>query len=206
MSLLAAAIIGAGSISAGGSILSGKMSSDSADEAAQQQYEIARRQLALAEAQWDRYKSAFLPIEDYLIENAQQPYSQNAGYLSNLASLEKNSANTTANLKRTMGGRYQYGSGLEQAGLLSNMLNRNTSKAQLGSTYEQNRINNLYSLANLGRGLTSDASNMYSSVGNTYGNLANMYSSQMNNAYNTAGNTIGSMLQLYLMSKGGTGT
>lgn len=144
-----------------------------------------------------RYNETFAPLENSLVREASLPANQTSGYLSQEGNINRQYANFDRNTAKTLGGRYQYGSGLEQSSQRSNELNRVRSLSDAESTANQNRLSNLMSLANLGRGLSTNATSALSSAAQGQSSLANMYAGAASNSGNSVGNTLGSLAQMY---------
>ena len=178
-----------------------------ASNAAEKQTEVQQAYLNkmgdIATQQWNRYLEKYAPLENKLIEDvsAEQPI----GLARTLATLDRGYSDVTAITRRTMGGRYPSGSGLETQALKDIELERGKSKAGATADANVNRFNQMMNVANLGRGLPTAASTGLSSVANQYGNLANMYNQAAAQGWTSMGNTASNMLQWYLMTQPGKG-
>lgn len=182
--------------------------SDAASSAADAQTLIAAKQADLAQAQWDRYLATFAPLENALVSEVQKPARESAGFLAQMGSINRNYADSGANIRSMMGGKNPYGSGASYGAQRSNELNRTKALSSAESTWNQNRLGNMMSVANLGRNLSTNAASGYSGAssgyGNaagTYGSLAQMYGSAASSAGSSLGSGLGNLYQSYLYSQ-----
>lgn len=201
---------------------------------AEEQLGLSREQLALAKAEaarseeaWGRYKSVFMPIEDELVKQIKEMPAEPPGLPRMLATVDRGYSDLEGNLRRTMGGRYQYGSGLERGAMERTELGRTRAKAgavaDLTNAWEQEKFNRMMQVAGFGRtsaplmttsggyagGMAGvgSAGNIYSNVAGSYGNQAASYANLVNqanqasaNAWASGGQTAGNLMQMYLLT------
>ncbi len=189
-----------GAASAATSLFSGISGAGAAGDMAEAQAGAANAQTALAKAQWARYLEAFAPLENQMIQEAQTPARETPGFLSMMGGINRNYADQGANIRRMMGGRYQYGGGLETSAQASNELNRTKAVAGAEADWNNQRWSRMMGIAGYGRGLPSQAMAGYGSAAGTYGNLANMYGNASQQAFGGVGQGLGNLAQLSLLS------
>jgi hypothetical protein len=168
----------------------------SANKTAGAMQDSADAQTALAQAQWNRYLTAFAPLEDKLIKQAQTPARQDPGFLRMMGGVNQRYGNASAETRRMMGGRYQYGGGLEGQAQRSLEMNRVRDIDAAEGDWEANRLNRMYQVAGLGRNLPTQAMAGYNSAGNMYGNMAQMAGQNMAGF----GGGIGNMFQMWQLA------
>ena len=216
-----------GSDEAGSAADSQQSSSKAMELIAAKQADIAQQQQDIAKAQWDRYLATFAPLENAMVSEAQASPTDarsDPGFLSTMGTINRNYANSGANIRSMMGGKNPYGSGVAYGAQRSNELNRTRDIAKTEAGYDQaldtQRWNRLSTMANLGRGLSGGASSAYgtaastlggaaSSYGNAasnYGNLATMYGNQAGGAASSLGSGLGNLYQMYALSNRQTTT
>lgn len=200
------AILVAGGLGAGASLYSGYQQSKAADKMADSQKAIADRQAALSEAEWNRYMDVFAPVENQIVHDVSMPVAEQPGFGRMMAGLDKGYADKRADLSKGVVKFGQYGSGLSDAKMAGLDLSHVRAKAGAFADANQNRFNNMMAVANLGKGLPNNAMGGYQAAGGAYGNLANMYGSSAASTWNSLGNTAGNMAQLYLLNKMVTGS
>ena len=144
--------------------------------------------------------SKFAPLENKMVTEASKPLEQQAGTKQALAQVDRNYANQAGNLKRTMGGRYQYGSGLEKGSLLNLDINRTNAKGQAWQDSATNLFNQRLQVANIGRGLPGQAVSSSGSAANTFGNLMNTAANSAKGTWDSIGSGVGNLMQLYTLS------
>lgn len=211
-----------GSEEAGSASDAQQSSTKNAELIAAKQVDIAQQQQDIAQAQWDRYLATFAPLEDAMVSEAQASPTDarsDSGFLSTMGTINRNYANTGANIRSMMGGKNPYGSGVAYGAQRSNELNRVRDVAKAETSYDQKldeqRWNRLSTMANLGRGLSGGASSSYgsasSSLGNaastygnaasSYGNLASMYGNLSGSSGSSLGSSLGNLYQMYALSQ-----
>ena len=194
-----AAAVGAASVATSlyGAISGNKIAEKNADN----QYDIASRQQAISEAQWNRYLKTFAPIEDKLAAEASAPVADQPGFAKMMAGVDKGYADARANIEKSVPKSGQYGGGLTDEKMQGLDLSHIRARAGAFADANQNRFGNMMAMANMGRGLPNNAVAGFQSAGSQFGNLANMYANSSASAWNSLGNTAGNMAQLYLMNK-----
>ncbi len=181
----AAAIVGAGA-----GLFGAISGSSSASKSADAQADAADAQMALAKAQWDRYMDAFAPVEDKMLQEAQQPARELEGFREAKGGINRGYADLTMNTKKELSAMYPRGSGIAQGKKESLDRSRIKDVANLESDWDQNRWNRMMGIVGYGRNLPSNAMSGYSSAGNTYGQQASMYG----NLASQSGTGVGSSL------------
>jgi len=219
---------GAVAIAAGATIYSSNKASKSADKqtdamnrATDQAGIAANRQADLAEEQWERYLNTFAPLEDQIVKESTKSIDplMPVGFDRMMATTDRDFANASANTARAMGGRYQYGGGVEQAaqgaiergriGAKTDIrIAKTNSENQAKRDAEQQRFVNMMNTASIGKGLPANAQAGFSSNAQTYAGLAGMHANAASNANNASaqawssfGNTAGNLTQMYMMNK-----
>ncbi len=201
----AAAVVGgvASVASAGMSMFGGDDgASDQADAYAGQSAALAKEQVALAKKMWQRYEDAFIPVENQLITDTNVPVKEMPGYIQSMGNINKQYMTTGAGLRRTMGGRYQYGSGLERLSAESNYRARNKALSSNYADWDTNRYNRLFNLASLGRGNATTAQSGLNSAAGITGSLMNTYANAAQASAQSSGNAasaLGSLGSLGMM-------
>lgn len=194
----------AGGLGAGTSLLGGLMGGD--DEGNYDLEQQAKMQTNIASYMWSRYKHKFKPLEDKLVKEASLPVEQQPGYLKAVGGLERGYANTGANLRRTLAGRYPSGGGLEVLPQSTLALQKPRARAGVYSDFSQARLGNMLNVAGLGRGLMGQAQSGLSSAAGIYGNLANINlanQQQQAGAWGSVGAGLGNLAQLYMLLNAG---
>lgn len=196
-------------IMAVGSMIGGAGSSwqagKTADEYADAAGNLANTQAEIAKEQWARYVDTYAPLENKIVGEVSKPL-ENQGYFAKMmAGVDKGYSDASANVSKTMAGRYQYGSGLTDAKLQSVDLGRVRAKADATATAENTRLTNMMNAASMGRSLPSTASAGLSSAAGTNQNLSGVYGNQSASGWGAVGNTAGNLTQLYMMNKLGSG-
>jgi hypothetical protein len=184
-----------------GGLVGGSKAAGAASDAADAQTRLAAEQAALAREQWDRYLKVFAPYEEKLLAEAATPTRESPGYLAQMGTINRQYADTGANLRRMMGGRYESGGGIEaaiQSGLERNRV-RDVAKAQ--NAHENERWNKMMGIAGFGRNLPATATAGYQGAGSQYGSLANMYGNLSGQAFGGVGQGIGNLMQMYALSR-----
>jgi|GEM_PF-4153358 len=232
------AILGAAAVAGGAAVYGSRKASKSADKqtaAMEKSADLAgvaaNRSADLAEEQWDRYLETFAPLEDQLVKEASAPAVpveavMPVGFERMMATTDRDFANASATTARAMGGRYQYGGGMEQAaqgaiergriGAKTNIriAKTNAENAALEEARvkteqaKQQRFANMMNAASIGKGLPANAQAGFAGNAQTYGNMAGMHANAAANYNNTSaqswnsfGNTAGNLTQLYMMNK-----
>lgn len=157
----------------------------------------------LAVQQWRRYMTTFAPLEDKMVEEAQAPVEQQPGFARMMGTIDRGYSDVAANTRRTLAGRYPSGSGLEVLNQDNIEMNRTRTKAGAVGTANEARFSRMLQAAGLGRGIPTNVMNTAGNVGAQQGYIANMQGNAAQNAARSLGNTAGNLMQMYLMSKGG---
>jgi len=206
---VAGALIGGSLIGGAASAYSAHKQGEAAEDAAKAQEKSIDWQKEQADRQWERYLEKFAPIEDRLTEEVVKPVEEQSGFKSmvdsSMSHIDKNYNDSSAGLRRAMGGRYQYGSGVESAFQNTNELNKAEKKSDTYSNLyqaaDQNRFSNMMQTANLGQGHSANAQQAYSNAANSYGNMASTHANAAANAWQGVGNTAGNLTQMYMFNK-----
>lgn len=182
----------------GAAVLGGGLSAYSSKRAGDKQAKAMGKQSDIAKAEWDRYQTAFAPLEDKAIAEAQAPVTEQPGFGNAMGSLDRSFSNNAATIGRVMGGRYQNGAGLEGSMQRSNELNRGRAKAQVFGDYAKQRSTNMLNMASLGRNIPDNVSDIYGKQAATYAKMSSASGA-------SAGDTMGDLMTYYLLSqnKGG---
>ena len=154
---------------------------------------------AISWGQWKRYKQKYMPMENRLLEEAQAPIEQQPGFLQAMGQVDRGYADTAANLRRTLAGRYQYGAGLEGEAQKNLELRRPVAKAGVYNDFANQRYSKMANLLSMGKGMPAQATSGLMGAENLQASLANMANQQQNQTYSSAGAGMGNLLQLYLM-------
>lgn len=186
-----------GIVSGVSSYLSGKQSEDYADAAGN----LANTQADIARSQWDRYVNTFAPIENKVVGEVSKPLESQGYFAKMMANVDKGYSDASANVSKNMAGKYQYGSGMTDAKIQSLDLGRVRAKADATSTAETNRLTNMMNAAGMGRNLPGSAMSGLSSAAGTNMNLSGMYGDEASAGWGALGNTAGNLTQLYMMNK-----
>lgn len=198
--------IAASAVSAGTSIYSATQSGDAAEGAAGSSSSSAGVQSQIARDQWNRYLSTFAPMEDTLVKEVTQPARENAGYLAQMGDINRNYNNNAGNVRAAMGGKMPYGSGISYGAQRSNELNRTKALSTAESTWNQNRLANMFNVARLGQSLVSSAGTNAGSAANSYADLAKLYAASADSSSKSAGSSIGDIMSLVTMMGGSGGS
>lgn len=159
---------------------------------------VARIQAKIAKEQWQRYIDLYSKPEQELVSETMKPVRESEEFISGKGSINQGYADTGANVRRLMAGRYESGSGLEEA--KADTLDRSRMKdiSRLESDLGSQRFSRLSTLMSLARGLSgqaqsglSGAAGTYNSAAGTYGNLAQLYSSAANQGAAAGGSAWG---------------
>lgn len=118
---------------------------------------LAQQQAQTGKYLLERFKKAFVPVENKFIREAQTPTRKSAGYLGAVGQINRGYADNAANIRRESGGTYQYGSGLTDESMRSNELNRVRDLSKTYTAAESERVGRLGQVSALGRGLTNSS-------------------------------------------------
>lgn len=188
------------------SVISGIMGAQAAGkqaDAMEGQGAAAQLMARIADQQWQRFKDVFAPFENDLLKESKLPAQKQPGYLRMMGDINDRYGSAEANVRRTLGGQYQYGSPMGKGAMRSMELNRTQDLNRLESDWNSKRFGNMMSVANLGRGLPGNAMQGLSGSSAGYGNLANMYGGLASNAFHSGGQNMSNLMQLYQLWKGG---
>jgi hypothetical protein len=189
-----------GVVGAGASIFGSVKSSKAAGSASDSQSDLAQAQADIARAQWKRYVEAYEPIENKLLAEAQQPTREAPGFLSMVGGINRNYADSSANLRRMMGGAYPSGAGESLGQQRSLYLNRTRDLGRTETGWENQRLANMMNVASIGRNLPANATAGLQGAASTYGDLARMYGGLSGQGFGGVGQGLGNMLQMYALS------
>jgi len=212
----ATAILGAAVIGAGTSAYSSYKAGEAADDQAKQVGKVADTQSQIASDQWQRYLDTFAPLEDVMTSQFVSPVKNKSGqitgykmkpiegtgeYKSTMGVLNRGFSDVAANTRRTLAGRYQFGSGMEDTAQRTIELERSRAKTGAVADLENDRFTKMLNLTSVGRDLPATATAGLSSAGNAYGNLASMYGNAASQGWSSLGNTAGNLMQMYMWNK-----
>jgi hypothetical protein len=181
--------VGSAGIGAVGSI----MNASNMSSAMGAQTAALQEQEQLAMAQWNRYMTEFAPLENAMVTQAEQPANKQAGYLQAEGQLNKSYADLEANTQRSMAEKYPGGSGMSTGIKASQERGRIEDNANLSSSWNQQRWNQMMGIAGYGRGLTSNAMQGYQSAASGFGQQAGMYGNLMQSSAYGLGSSINSL-------------
>jgi hypothetical protein len=133
--------------------------------AAKQQAEIAGKQYAW----WERL---YAPQEQKMMKTLAKPVEEQAYFKRLTGGLEKEYGDIGANVKRALGGRYQYGSGYEGASARNLALSKAATRATAWGQGEEMRRGGLMNMFAIGRGSVGAAQQGLSSAGAMAGDVA----------------------------------
>ena len=194
-------VVGGVGAAAGGlfGMMGGSSASSSQSAAMDAQARLADTQAKIAQEQWDRFLKVFGPLQEYLVKESQTPARENVGFQRMAGGINERYADSAANLRRTMAGRYPSGSPME--GSIQRSLDLSRTKDLTGAEADWNakRFSDMLNVAQMGQGLPSTAMSGLSSASGTYGNLANMYGNMANAGWGAAGNSLGNLYQMWKM-------
>jgi len=173
-----------------------------ADKAADAVQQSTDWQKELAGQQWQRFLDTFAPLEDKIVEEAHAPVEQQPGFARMMGTIDRGYSDVAANTRRTMAGRYPSGSGLEVLNQDNIEMNRTRTKAGAVGAANEARFSRMLQAAGLGRGIPTTVMNAAGNVGAQQGNFANMQSNAAQNQWSSLGNTAGNLMQMYLMTRG----
>jgi hypothetical protein len=188
------------------SIVSGTIqafkSEDAAEESANAMRESTAWQRDLGIKAWDRYMNEFAPLENRIVRESRAPVKveKEPGFARMLATIERGYGDTEGNLRRSMGGRYQEGSGIERNAMRNLRLQKTAAKsgaiADFAKNLEETRFNRMLQAANLGRNLP--ATSVTAGAGATAANasLAGMYAKAAQEGWGTVGQSTGNLGRL----------
>lgn len=151
---------------------------DDSDEYKSSVASSAQAQSAMAQELWQRYLNVFAPYEEKVLNEAAMPARESPGFLGMVGDINRQYGNQSANVRRALGGRYQYGSGMEGAAQKSVELNRTKALTGAESDWNANRFQRMLQASYLGNKLPISAMSGYGSAGSMYGNLANLTARQ----------------------------
>ena len=157
----------------------------------------------LASMQWERYAGTFAPLEDQIVKESQLPVEQQPGFARMMGTIDRGYADTAANTRRTMGGRYPSGAGIETERAQNIDLGRTQTKAGAVADFSVNRFNQMLQAANLGRNLPATSTGAGAKAMAGYGNLANMYANAAKGSWDAVGGATGNLMQMYMLSNQG---
>ena len=180
------------------SLLSGDDSSDYYDAAASG----ADTQSIISSSMWNNYLATFQPLNEELVSTVTQPLEQQPGTKQALATVDRGYADATGNLKRDLGGRYQYGSGTETGNLLNLETQRTQAKATTYANAGQKQLSNQLQVANIGIGQPAQAATAAGNAASIYGSLATAAGNAAQSSWDSVGNGIGNLMQLYTLTSG----
>jgi len=169
----------------------------------------ATLQLQQARTLWDKYLAEYAPIETGLTKEAQLPTEKQPGFLKSMGDLERSYANMGGNLRRTMAGRYPSGAGIESESMKNLYLNKAKGRSDIWNQFDVQRFQNLFSLANLGRGLSTGTTAAAGGAGSISTALTSLFAQLANQNYQksaqSGGQAVGSLAGMFSGGGGGGG-
>ena len=191
-------------IGAAASVYSAVKSDNRAEEQTTRASDANQQMADIASAQWNRYLKAFAPLENTLVKEAKAPIEQQPGYGRMMATINRGYSDLEGNVKRTMGGRYPSGSGLERQAVRNVGLQKTTARTGAVADMMTQRFNRMLQAANIGRGLPAQA--IVGSSGRATGstNLANLYGQAAKSGWDSTGASLGNLMQLLSGAAGGS--
>jgi len=182
---------------------SASRSADKADKQARALQKSSDWQRDLASMQWERYATTFAPLENKIVKESQLPVEQQPGFARMMGTIDRGYADTAANTRRTLGGRYPSGAGIETERAQNIDLGRTQTKAGAVADFSANRFNQMLQAANLGRNLPATSVGAGANAMAGYGNLANMYANAAKGSWDAVGGATGNLMQMYMLANQG---
>jgi hypothetical protein len=136
------------------------------------QAQAAQQQAALAAKQYAWWEKLYAPEEKKMMQTLSKPVEEQAYFKRMMGDVEKQYGDITANTARTMGGRYQYGSGFEGAAQKNIGLSRASTRGQLWGAGEEMRRSNLMGMFGMGRGSAEAGMQGWGAAGAQAGDVA----------------------------------
>lgn len=151
------------------------------------------KSIGFAEQEWNRFLKVFGPLQEQIVKEAKLPIEEQPGFGRMMATVDRGYSDVSANLRRTMGGRYPSGSGIETETLKSVEMERPKAKAGAVADFAMDRFNKMLMAAGMGSGISSPSG--------AYANLGAMQAGAARETMGSAGSGIGNLMQMYLLSK-----
>lgn len=186
-------VITAAGIGAGASLYGANKSSKAAGRAADQQQQMAQKDLAFRRQLYDRYLGLYGPTEEALARQAQS--TQPLDYEKNYAAIKQNYGDAMRNISAAMSSRGIAGSGLDIGAARSAALGQ---AGALSGAYAQGLINrrNL-GMELTGRGQIGQAGQAYmggmQNMANLYGQQAGLYNQAAAQGWQSFGQNLGNL-------------
>lgn len=132
----------------------------------------AMEQAAIAKKQYNWWEKHYAPEEKKMMQTLAKPVQEQAYFKRMTGGIEKEYGDISSNVARSLGGRYQYGSGYEGAAQRNLALSKASTKAQAWGAGEEMRRGGLMGMFGIGRQSISSAQQGFASAGSTFGNVA----------------------------------
>jgi hypothetical protein len=116
------------------------------------QAQAAAQQAALAQQQYAYWQQHFAPQEKAMMTELSRPVQQQAYFKRAMGDIEKQYGDVAGTTRRTLAGRYQYGSGYEGAAARNLALSKAGTRAQAWGAGEEMRRGGLMTMFGFGRG------------------------------------------------------
>lgn len=197
------AVITVGIVGTAAAAYGAKRAGDREKAAMAQQGEALEVENEIAKEQWGRFKKTFAPLEERIVSEAQAPVEleKEPGFSRMLAEIDKGYGDVSANVRRRLGGRYQYGAGIEPETQktidMQRVSARSGAVADFAKTLKQQRFLNMLNAASIGRGLPATAASAAGSAAGQYGISAERHSAAAAKGWETAGATLGDIVKLW---------
>ena len=138
----------------------------------------AWQQAKIAKEQFEWWKKLYAPEEKKMMLQLGKPLEQQAYMRRMMGDIEKSYGDIASSTARTLGGRYQYGAGIEGKTQESLKLSKAAARAGAWGAGEQQRTANLMSMFGLGRGSAALATQGMASATAGFGQSANLRAQQ----------------------------
>lgn len=178
-------------VGVGSSIASGIQSANAAGDAK----DANAAQIQLAYNQWNKFLETLAPLE----AEAALPVEQQPGFARMMATIDRGYSDLGANVRRTMGGRYPHGSGLERMVGRNVELSRTRTKAGAYADAADNRWNRMLGVASLTRGLPATSTANLAGGARGLGGLAAMQGASAAGAWQNTAGVMNDLGQLWMM-------
>jgi hypothetical protein len=136
------------------------------------QAQAAAQQAALAQQQYAYWQQHFAPQEKAMMTELSRPVEKQAYFKRTMGDIEKQYGDVAGTTRRTLAGRYQYGSGYEGAAARNLALSKAGTRAQAWGAGEEMRRGGLMTMFGLGRGSAEMGMQGLSAAGQQAGAVA----------------------------------
>ncbi len=181
----------AGAVAGAGIGASLGSSFEGATQAEKQGLELRKEATDISREQADLFTEEFAPLIRQLTEEAKLPVEEQPSFLRATGRLERGFSDLSANVRRSLAGRFPSGAGIERAAQETIEVGRIGARADLFSEFDEARRRNLANLASTGLGLGTTAR-----IGLESG--ARAAEGRAEDISTSAGGTISNLLQLLI--------